>query len=398
MGLFLVIGLGLTACGQQNPSEPSTMNADERATQSYQEWCTGWQLNCPVEEPGKDTPMTSAQFKALSNVARGVMNSPSVFRITRQELDAGTLKQALSALHLDDVYQDVQSRLDGRQWQSGGLESGALVSRHAEASQVETDAGLVWNLDAVQKVELGADGVQLSGFGLGAPAAQEAPALKSFAVDADNSFNLALSDREVQGVPQDFALDNFLLTFGLDVTQLDGKEIALPDVIAAGAPLVSWLNTSSRQIVLQRTFFATAANEMPVLLPDNGMGKALGNLMSRLESIQTSSQSGANLASAALVRGNTAMCDMNNGEIKMKFSSEFGIKRIYQPGPGSLGIEFYGLEASAKKALGIGIKLKRVELTASKITILDIPILGKVDLNLGDVSNPDQPMTLVCGA
>ncbi|WP_141734343.1 hypothetical protein [Oligoflexus tunisiensis] len=398
MGLFLVMGLGLTACGPQISSERAEMKADEGATQSYQEWCTGWQLNCPVVEPGKDAPLTAAQFKALTTVARGVLSSPSVFSLTRQELDAEGLKQALTALHLEDVYQDVQERLDARQWQSGGLESGALVSHHAAGSQLKTDAGLLWNLEPVQKVELIAEAIQLSGFGLSAEAAEEAPVLKGLSVAEDSSFSLELSDRAVQGVPQDFALDSLLLTFGLDLTMLDGKEIALPDLIAAGAPLVSWLNTSTRQIVLERAFFATAASEMGVLLPDDGMGQALGNLMSRLETMRTSSQAGTNLASVALVRGSTAKCDMNNGEIKMKFAAEFGIKRIYQPSASSLGIEFYGLEASAKKALGIPIKLKRVELSADKITILDVPIIGKVDLKLDDVTNPDQLTTLACGA
>ncbi len=104
------------------------------------------------------------------------------------------------------------------------------------------------------------------------------------------------------------------------------------------------------------------------------------------------------MASVALVKGATAKCDVNNGDVKVKFSSEFGVKRVYQPNATTLGLEFYGLEASAKKALGLSIKLKRLELTADKITILDVPIIGKVELKLDEIANPDQKLSLVCGA
>jgi hypothetical protein len=193
-------------------------------------------------------------------------------------------------------------------------------------------------------------------------------------------------------------LDSLLLAFGLDLSKLEGKEIALGDVIQAGAPLVGWLNQSSRQIALERAFFATSANELDDLLPEDGLGQTLGNLLGRFEKLRTSSTPGTNLASVNLVKGATAKCDVNNGDVKVKFAAEFGVKRIYQPNASTLGIEFYGLEASAKKALGLSIKLKRLELSADKITILDVPIIGKVELKLDEVANPDQKMTLLCGA
>jgi hypothetical protein len=212
------------------------------------------------------------------------------------------------------------------------------------------------------------------------------------AVSGDGSFILGLNDRSVTGLPQDFALDNLLLAFGLDVSRLDGKEIALGDVIQAAAPLVGWLNQSSRQIVLERAFFASSAGELGTLIPDNGLGQNLGNLLGRFEKLRTASDGRSNIASVSLVNGSTANCDVNNGDVKVKFSAEFGVKRIYQPSPTTLGLEFYGLGVSAKKALGIGIKLKRVELSADKITILDVPIIGKVDVKLDSIGGgPDSP-------
>lgn len=399
MGFVLMMGLGLSACGPQISSERSEVKVDEGIAQSYQEWCTGWELNCPVNEPGKTTSLTAAQFKALSTILNGALKSPSVFSITRDELNAPGLQQAMTALKLDDVYQDVQARLDARQWQSGGLDQGALVSNHAAASTVRTDAGLVWNMDAVQRVSLSSGVIQLAGVGLSADAAKESPLLQSMAVSGDGNFNLGLNDRSVEGLPQDFALDNLLLAFGLDVTQLDGKEIALGDVIQAAAPLVGWLNQSSRKIVLERAFFSSSAPELGALIPENGLGQNLGNLLGRIEKLQTASDGKSNIASVTLVKGATAKCDVNNGDVKVKFSADFGVKRIYQPSPTTLGLEFYGVEASAKKALGIGIKLKRVELSADKITILDVPIIGKVDVKLDDIGGgPDSPTTLVCGA
>jgi hypothetical protein len=398
MGLVLMMGLGLSACGPQISGERNELKVDEGSTQTYQEWCTGWELNCPVDEPGKTAPMTAVQFKALSTILNSALSSPSVFSITREELDAEGLKQAMAALKLDDVHQDVQARLDARQWQSGGLSQGALVSNHAAASSVRTDAGLVWNLDPVQKVALAPGSIQLSGMSVSADAAKESPALQSMAVLGNSSFSLGMNDRSVQDVPQDFALDSLLLAFGLDLSKLEGKEIALGDVIQAGAPLVGWLNQSSRQIALERAFFATSANELDDLLPEDGLGQTLGNLLGRFEKLRTSSTPGTNLASVNLVKGATAKCDVNNGDVKVKFAAEFGVKRIYQPNASTLGIEFYGLEASAKKALGLSIKLKRLELSADKITILDVPIIGKVELKLDEVANPDQKMTLLCGA
>ncbi len=398
MGFVLMMGLGLSACGPQISGERAELKVDEGTTQTYLEWCTGWELNCPADEPGKTAPMTAEQFKALSSILNNALNSPSVFSITRAELNAESLKQAMTALKLDDVYQDVQARLDARQWQSGGLDKGALVSNHAVASQVRTDAGLVWNLDAVQRVALSSGAIQLSGVGVSADAAKESPVLQSLAVASDGKFSFSMNDRSVQQVPQDFALESLLLAFGLDVNQLDGKEIALGDIIQAGAPLVSWLNQSSRQITLERAFFASTANEVGVLLPEDGLGVALGNLMSRFERMRTSNAANSNMASVALVKGATAKCDVNNGDVKVKFSSEFGVKRVYQPNATTLGLEFYGLEASAKKALGLSIKLKRLELTADKITILDVPIIGKVELKLDEIANPDQKLSLVCGA
>jgi hypothetical protein len=399
MGFALMMGLGLSACGPQISSERNELKVDEGTIQTYQEWCTGWELNCPADEPGKTAPMTAAQFKALSTILNSALSSPSVFNVTREELDAEGLKQAMTALKLDDVYLDVQARLDARQWQSGGLDKGALVSNHAVSSSVRTDAGLVWNMEAVQKVALTPGAIQLSGVGVSADAAKESPVLQSMAVANDGNFNLSLQDRAVSGLPQDFALENLLLAFGLDVSKLDGKEIALPDVIEAGAPLVGWLNQSSRQITLERSFFATSAGELGALLPEDGLGQTLGNLLGRFEKLRTSSDPRNNLATVSLIKGATAKCDVNSGDVKVKFSAEFGVKRIYQPKAGTLGLEFYGLEASAKKALGIGIKLKRVELSADKITILDVPIIGKVDVKLDDViGGPDQKTTLVCGA
>lgn len=398
IGMVLAFGLGLTACGPKFSSERAELKSDGTMAQTYQEWCTDWQLSCPVTDPGKADPLTKDQFKALSTILSSALASPSVFSITREDLDAEGLKQAMTALHLDDVYQDVQARLEASQWQSGGLENGALVSRNAASSSQRSESGLLLNLDTVQKVALATGEIQMSGLGWSADAAKEAPGLQSMAVASDGTFGLGMSDRMVNQVPQAFALDNLLLAFGLDTGKLEGKEIALPDLITAGAPLVGWLNQSSRQIALDRVFFATTAGQLPALIPEDNLGQSLGNLLNSFDKLRTSSAPGSNLAAVSLLKGKTAKCDMNSGEIKVEFSSEFGVKRIYQPNPTTLGLEFYGLKASAKKALGIGIKLKRIELTSEKITILDVPIIGKVELKLDEVSNPDQKTTLVCGA
>lgn len=398
MGLFLVFGLGLTACGPQISSERHELKVDESMAQTYQEWCTDWQLDCPANEPGKTNPLTAEQFQALSTVLSSALASPSIFSITRQELDAPGLQQAMTALKLDDVYQDVRARLDATQWQAGGFENGALVSRQASASSLRTASGVIWNLSPLQNVTLIPGAIQLSGINVGADAAKDTPALQAMGVASDGNFNWDLSDRAVEQVPQDFALDNLLLAFGLNTDLLEGKEIALPQIIEAGGPLVSWLNQSSRQFALDRSFFATSSSQLGVLLPDNGLGQSLGNLLGRFEKLRTSSDPKSNMATVALVKGATAKCDVNNGDIKVKFASEFGVKRVYQVNPTTLGVEFYGLEASAKKAFGLSIKLKRIELGPEKITILDVPIIGKVELKLDEIGNPDQETTLVCGA
>ncbi|MDQ3231927.1 MAG: hypothetical protein M3Q07_08920, partial [Pseudobdellovibrionaceae bacterium] len=303
VSLLLALGMGLNACGTQGSLEQTALKQEGTTPQSYQEWCADWQLNCRVPDPGKAPSLSAAQFQALSTILNSALTSPSVFSVTRQELDADSLKQALTALHLEAVYQDIQTRLDASQWQSAGLENGALVSRHAAATSLRTAEGLVWNLEAVQNVTFMPGAIQLSGLGLSADAAKEATVLQSMAVASDETFSLGLNDRSVQQVPLDFALDNLLLAFGLDVTQVSDQEIALPDIIAAGAPLLGWLNQSSRQITLQRSFFATASGQLGVLLPKDNMGQALGNLLSRFETLRTSSDAKNNLGAVSLVKG-----------------------------------------------------------------------------------------------
>lgn len=394
-GLLLVFGLGLSACGPQISGERNELKADEPVAQTYQEWCTDWQLICPVAEPSKTDP---GQFKALTTVINSALSSPTILSLTKQDFEAIGLKTAFTALHLDDVYQDIQTRLTALQWQSGGLESGALVVHKAAASAQRTDTGVVLNLAADHKVSVAPGRINVGGIGLSADAAKESPALQSIALGTDGNFSFALSDRSVNEIPQEFAIDNLLLAFGLDAGKLEGREIALPDIIAAAGPLIGWANTSTRQIALDRPFFTTTAPQLAVLLPKDAIGQNLGNLLNTFDKVRTSADPKLNLAAVNLVKGATAKCDLNNGEVKVKFSAEFGLKRYYQVNPTTLGVELYGVEASAKKALGISIKLKRIEIGAEKITILDVPILGKVELKLDEITKPGDKTTLICGA
>lgn len=395
---LIVFGSGLTACGPQFSSERAAIKEAGTLTQSYQEWCTDWQLNCPAADPGKTDPLTLDQYKALTTILGSALQSPSVINLNRQDLDAPGLKQAISTLHLDDVYQDVHARLDANQWQSLALEGGSLVSRNAVVSSVRTEAGILLQLDTLEKVSVAPGSIGLSGIGLGADAVETAPALQTIAAGADGTFSFGLNDRTVNQVPQSFALDNLLLAFGLDTGKLENRTITLQEIVAAAGPLIGALNQGNRQIALDRGFFTSTAPQLGVLLPADAIGQNLGNLLNLFDKVRTSTDPKANLATVNLLKNTSGKCDLNKGEVKLKFATEFGVKRWYQPNPTTLGLEFYGLEASAKKALGISIKLKRVELGADKITILDVPIIGKVDLKWDDIGGDSgQKTSLICG-
>ncbi len=398
LALVLCLGGGLTACGPQ-AEDSAGLSSEGATTQSYQAWCQDWQLICPTVDPGKTEPASAAQFRAISSILNGALKSPSNLNLNRQDLAADGLKQSLTALRLDDVYQDLQVRLDASQWQSGGLENGALVAYNAIESTAKADSGLVLNLSTKQQVQIADQGlVNVLGISYGAEAAAQNAELQSLAVVDDGSFNVGLSDRSVTQVPSEFAVSPLLLAFGIDSSKLKDKTIAIGDVVAAGGPLIGWFNKAPRQVAFDRAFFVNAAGQLGTLLPEDEIGKNLGNLLNAFDKLRTSSDAKANLATINLLKGSNANCNINNGDVKLKFSTEFGLKRYYQVNATTLGLEFYGVSASAKKALGISINVKRVELTADKATILDVPLIGKVDVKFSDIIAPGQKLSLVCGA
>lgn len=397
--LPLVLVFGLGACGYQGSADQSKLNAEGSAL-SFSAWCDSWSLLCESEpKPESNTVELDAKtWSAITNVANEALANPVALNVTRAEFDSPQLSAAFQSLGLTAELSEIKSSLDSHQWQSIGLEGKSLVSRAADSITVDSASGLDFNAAPAVTISIAANSnINIAGLGLSSAASGASSELKTVSLGEGNSLNFGLTSETVQNVPFAFLEDTLVSALGFENQGAESAELSAQQIIGAAYPLLSWANKPQRSISLNRQFFTVAGAELSPVLADESFGPAILNALSALNSVATSSTAGKNVFQAGQVNGAKLECNVNNGTAKVMLDKDFGLKRFYEV-DGGIGLEFFGVKASAKLALGIPLTLKRVELRADKITILDIPLIGKVDVPLDSITDSaeGEETTIAC--
>ncbi len=390
-----ILFAGLGACGYQSSNIRSDLKVDK---QSYTAWCEKWDIACDASlgaVEGK-SPFRSDKWDAITSVASEALNSSVLFSVTRSEFDSPDLLAGLEKLGMASELKQLKTSLDDSHWQSVSIEAKKFVSRTAGESSLITHLGLGIKADSTISLSPGADGVvQLEGLSLTSKTGEQASQLSRVSLGRGESLNLTFSDQIVQDVPFRFIEDNLNSAFKLEDSSPLSKEFSPQQIFGAAYPLLSWVNKPQRTASLTRRFFVLAENKLKPVLAGENSGPALLTLISAMDTFDFSASPGKNVLHFGQVNGSKLVCTMNGGMSKFMFDKDFGLKRFYKV-DGGIGLEFYGIKASAKLALGIPLTLKRLEIKNNKITILDIPIIGKIELDMDKFIEADQETTVAC--
>lgn len=395
--MAMVLGLG--ACGSQGSADRSSVKNETNETfsaLSFESWCDSWAILCESEPSPVPAPITldGKTWTAITNVATEALNNPITFNVTRAEVDSPQLAQAFEKLGLTSELNEFKTSLDNAQWQSLGLEGKSIVSRASAQGRVDAANGLSFESGTALSLSLGANSsIAVNGLSLSSAAVAQPAPLTSISLGEGNSLNFALGEDTVQNVPITFLEDTLLSAFGVEDAATEATEFTTDQIISAAYPLLSWANKPQRTVSLNRKFFSVAGTELKPVLDGEDFGPAVLNALSALDSLAISATAGRNVAQITQVSGAKLECNINNGEAKVTLDREFGLKRFYQV-DGGIGLEFYGVKASARLALGIPLTLKRIELRGNKVTILDIPIIGKIDVDLDQLGGSGEEETV----
>ncbi|RYZ51262.1 MAG: hypothetical protein EOP07_21635 [Proteobacteria bacterium] len=383
----LAFVLGLGACGYHGSADQSNLKAESTAL-SFASWCESWSILCESQPSPTPNPveLDAQTWTAITKVADEALANTVALNVTRAEIDSPQLSAAFQSLGLTSELNEFKASLDSHQWESIGLEGKSLVSRAAAESSVVASNGLGLNTATALTVSLGADAtVSVNGLNISSAASGVSSELKTIGLGEANSLNFGLTSETVQNVPFEFLENTLVSALGFESPTAEPAELTAQQVIGAAYPLLSWANKPQRTISLNRKFFTVAGTEFSPVLSADSNGPAILNALSALNTFVISATAGKNVVQIGQVSGAKLECNVNNGTAKVMLDKDFGLKRYYEV-DGGIGLEFFGVKASAKLALGIPLTLKRVELRADKITILDIPIIGKVDVPLKSIT------------
>jgi len=390
-----LVCVGLAGCGSQGLEETSKLKAD---AQDYTEWCVAWDIDC-TPKPASSEPKTSFNAKhwdALTSLSSELLKSAVRFNVSRGDVDSPQLAAGFQSLGIGAELDGLKVKLDNAQWQSFGIEAGTLVSRSLAEGSLKAANGLGSKSGTSLSVRIGQGGaVQIAGLTLSSRAGDLSADLTQLSLGATESLNLKLDDHVVSNVPFSYLEDSFTSAFGIENIPSQPKDFTRQQLLSAMYPLLSWINKPQRTATLSRSFFTLAEAKLKPILAQEESGPALLALLSAVDSFDFSATAGKSVVRVGQTNGSKLKCNMNNGESTVMFDREFGLKR-YWPVDGGIGLEFFGIKATAKLALGIPLTLKRIEIRPNKITILDIPIIGKVDLDLDTFVKEDKETTVAC--
>ncbi len=357
-------------------------------TVTFDEWCTAWGLTCPKAPfpgfPSEEQQFTAEQWKAAAAIASSLLNSPSLFEMTREELSDPDLLTAVTALELTPWYDKLIAKVDAIKWQDLYLDTGLLKSDLLEASTYAVPSGLTMGMEQAMVFALDpAAKIGLTGLKATCALPECSESVKSVEVTEPNVMNVVMDRVTVTGVPMQFVMDEML--GDIDLPSLQGIELTPAKIAPAIGPLLRVLNRPTRVISLDDLFFQTVSENLPAIIPAGEKTDFLYVILSALLSVQSGNGTAASVMAINQIPGSALKCELTSGDAKVTLDKSFGIKRIYTVDATTTGLEFYGVTVSMPKAFNMSIKLKRVEIGAEKITIRDIPLVGKVEMKYSDL-------------
>ena len=378
-----LLGLVASACGQNDSWSTSQSAIPLDSETDFTTWCLEWQINCDTGDAKLPDTIQQNEWQSINAMIGAFVASGSNIAITSTDLADARLEDAMMRLGVGEIFAKVQGRLSDRSWNSLALRDQVVASEQLDTSFDELETGLQLSTESLMNLAwLERGRINLNGLAIGSGNQLDLLALKAISVAESGYFSLEMSDLTVNAVPASFLIDHGLRSLGIQATDFDAIDIKLPSVISAAGPLVDWMQNDSRQVRLNAGFFDVTATELRQLLADNKDLKGLDTVVDSLQRLQVVSGK-SNLVEANSQRN--FECSINQGDVRLKVNQDFGIKSAKALDDTTLGLEFYGLRASAKKAFGITIGLKRVELKEDKIIIRDVPLIGKVELDLNEL-------------
>ena len=415
LALILLGVIGLVACGSDNLSRMGRSldgeadvavladGSDQTTTQvappilgtiTFDQWCTAWGLTCPKAPfpgfPSEDTQFTVEQWKAIAAIADALLNTPSLFDVTRTELSDPDLLKVVSGLELTPWYDKLITKIDQIKWQELMLDAGLLMSRLEADTSYAVPSGMQMGMSQTLDFALDPSAlIAINGLKASCALPECTETVRSVAVSEPNVMTVSLDRLTVTGVPMQFVMDEIL--GDIDLAGLQGIQLTPAKAAPVIGPLLRVINKPSRVISLDDLFFQAVRDNLAPILPADPKTEFLYVILNAMLSVQSGNGSSASLIAINQVPGSALKCALTSGDAKVSLDKTFGLKRTYTVDANTTGLEFYGVTVTIPKAFNMSIKLKRVEIGTEKITIRDIPLIGKVEMKYADIpSGSDQ--------
>ena len=360
---------------------------------TFGEWCDSWQLDCPVGEPANfplpDRPLSYDQWMAFSNIINAFMDSRSRFSLTRDELEDPNLEKIFQTLEIPEALSNLKEYLDRYNFTSVNKDLlGNLNLKFAETASHQTDAGFDVSFNERSSMAFESSGkIRLKGIGIGR-AGSTTDDLTEIKISDINVLDMKTRFFTVNQVPMKFMSDQVIK--GIEGLMPSG-EVKAKNLMSIAVPLIEWFEDSSRSLNLRKNFFQVVKNEISRL---NGTESTNDpNILDILNAAYTGKNSQGNLFTAKLDKEfHCKIKTEGEPDIHLELKKSFGLKSIESRGSDTNRIRVTGIRV---KAMGVGFNLNRIDVSPSKVTIRDIPFIGKKEIKL-DEQEEGKPSTTTC--
>ena len=373
-------------------------------TVDFTAFCQSWELTCPQGPapnfPDEHQAYTPGQWRAAAAIGTALLGNAGELSITRDDLEADTLRQAVTGLSLDKWYDQLLGRIRSLGLHSVGVADSGLNAVLDAATVYTGKSNAKYNMDDTVRVIVDpAATLKISGMKISSPSGAQSQDLGGISVTGTNVGQLHLDPLEVQAVPLAFFSDEALA--GIDLSGIKDLKLEMPVLARSMRPLLDWMHQSQsgRGLTLPENFFSVLRTRLPEWIPSDAARQTLVPLTQALSSLAVHlGTADVDLMRVNQVKNAKLQCNMTQGDQKMtiKFDAAFGVKSYEPLDDDSIRLEFFGIKATASAAMGMTITLGRVDITPEKIVIYNVPIVGQYEMKFADMKKSDENASVVC--
>ncbi len=398
MALFLLVA-GCGAPVAIDPSKGKSSLLSEQVTTSFQEWCQSWKLMCDTERSEPKNEMQEQKWNALLTIVRAGLSDELKLNLSSKDLTDEKLMSAFDEMGLSELTQKMRSLIEKSDLQTIEIlgNSALGINLAGEQQKWNGTSGLQWEVQSQSKVVVGQNSnIELNGFNFLSSDNIFRESLKGVSFDSVHGFSWKNESLKVTNVPTDF----FMKDLGFDVTKFG--DVRLSALIKNLPTLIEWSQQTKHTFSLGEKFFSTLARHGEKLADSPETKLIFSQIAPHLLRMNTLDSQGKTFLDVTLREQKGLNCKFEVEGVpgmNLLLSSDFGIRSYGKNEQDHSRFTFFGIEAKVDipGPFDPSFTLKEVDIEPDRITIRQVPIVGKISIPFKDGgSDKSRLKSLAC--